>query len=166
MTPIRNAATICTVVGALLATATLADTASAQTPAGSSSVTPLAVGLVSSGVAEAQAIEAIREGDILTIKLRFRPLVANKTEVLYSSISKSDYENGIYVLAGNKKHLLLTDSNNQPLASPRVVLSTSKDSPSAGTWYGRFPAPPKNVTKVSLSIPGVEALDGIKITDR
>ena len=62
MTPIRNAATICTVVGALLATAALADTASAQAPAGSSSATPLAVGLVSSGVAEAQAIEAIREG--------------------------------------------------------------------------------------------------------
>ncbi|QVN22701.1 hypothetical protein JYG32_19500 [Burkholderia pyrrocinia] len=111
-------------------------------------------------------MEAIREGDILTIKLRFKPLVANKVEVLYSSISKSDYENGIYVLAGNKKHLLLTDSNNQPLASPRLVLSMSKDSPNAGTWYGRFPAPPKNVTKVSLSIPGVEALDGIKITDR
>lgn len=166
MTPIRNAATISAVVGALLATVALADTASAQAPAGSSAVVPLAVGLVSSGVAEAQAIEATREGDILTVKLRFKPLVANKVEVLYSSISKSDYENGIYVLAGNKKYLLLTDSNNQPLASPRVVLSTSNNSPSAGTWYGRFPAPPKNVTKVSLAIPGVEALDGIKITDR
>jgi hypothetical protein len=116
--------------------------------------------------AEAQVIEAVRDGDILTIKVRFKPLVDHKTETLYGSISKRDYEKSFYVLAGNKKHLLLTDSHNQPLTSPSVVLSVSKDSPIAGTWYGKFPAPPKNIAKVSLTIPNVETLDGIKITDR
>ncbi|MDR3096075.1 MAG: hypothetical protein LBV73_03260 [Paraburkholderia sp.] len=166
MTSIRTAASVCTVLGALLATPGFVGSASAQAQTAAAAAAPLAVGLTASGAAEAQVVEAVRDGDILTIKLRFKPLVANQTESLYGSIGKSDYENNFYVLAGNKKHLLLMDSNNQPLASPRLILSTSKDSTNAGTWYGRFPAPPKNITKVSLTIPNVETLDGIKITDR
>ncbi|WP_262390026.1 hypothetical protein [Burkholderia arboris] len=166
VTPIRTAASVCTVVGVLLATTGLAGVTSAQAQAAAPAGTPLAAGVTSSGAAEAQVIEAVRDGDILTIKVRFKPLVDHKTETLYGSISKSDYEKSFYVLAGNKKHLLLTDSHNQPLTSPSVVLSVSKDSPIAGTWYGKFPAPPKNIAKVSLTIPNVETLDGIKITDR
>ncbi|WP_282507793.1 hypothetical protein [Burkholderia cepacia] len=164
VTPIRNAARVCTMVGALLAATGLAGITSVQ--AQTAAATPLATGVTSGGAAEAQVIEAVREGDILTIKVRFKPIVDHKTEPLYGSISKSDYENSFYVLAGNKKHLLLTDSHNQPLTNPRVILSASKDSAIAGTWYGKFPAPPKNITKVSLTIPNVETLDGIKITDR
>ena len=165
VTPIRTAASVCTVVGVLLTTTGLAGVTSAQAQAAPAG-TPLAAGVTSSGAAEAQVIEAVRDGDILTIKVRFKPLVDHKTETLYGSISKSDYEKSFYVLAGNKKHLLLTDSHNQPLTSPSVVLSVSKDSPIAGTWYGKFPAPPKNIAKVSLTIPNVEPLEGIKITDR
>ncbi|SMG54990.1 hypothetical protein [Paraburkholderia susongensis] len=165
MTPIRTAASVCTVLGALLATIGLVDITSAQAQTAATTATPLAVGITAGGAAEAQVVEAVRNNDILTIKLRFKPL-ASKTESLYGAISKSDYENSFYVLAGNKKYLLLTDSNNQPLTNPRVIISASKDSPIAGTWYGRFPAPPKNITTVSLTIPNVETLDAIKITDR
>jgi len=153
-------------LGIALTIAGFSHTASAQTQPEAPAATPLAVGLTDSGSAEAQVIEAVRHGDILTIKLRFKPLVAGKLERLYDSISKSDYENSFYVLAGNKKHLLLTDSNDQPLTNPYLVIKTSKDSPTAGSWHGRFPAPPKDVTEVSLTIPGVETLDAIRITDR
>ncbi|PSJ54385.1 hypothetical protein C7I85_27365 [Mesorhizobium soli] len=111
-------------------------------------------------------IEAVRHADILTIKLRFKPLVAGKVERIYDSISKSDYENSFYVLAGSKKHLLLTDSNDKPLTNPYLVIKTTNGSATAGSWHGRFPAPPKDVTEVSLTIPGIETLDAIKITDR
>ncbi|MGO4834898.1 hypothetical protein AB4144_21840, partial [Rhizobiaceae sp. 2RAB30] len=151
---------------AVLAIAGFAHTASAQTQTESASPAPLAVGLTNGGAAEAQVIEAVRHGEILTIKLRFKPLVADKLERIYDSISENDYENSFYVLAGNKKHLLLKDSNDRPLTNPYLVIKTSKDSPTAGSWHGRFPAPPKDVTEVSLTIPGVEALDAIKITDR
>jgi hypothetical protein len=128
--------------------------------------TPLATGLTDGGSAEAQVVEAVRHGDILTIKLRFKPLVANKLERLYDSISKDAYENSFYVLAGNKKHLLLKDSNDQPLTNPNLVIKTGDGSPIAGSWHGRFPAPPKDITEISLTIPGVETLDAIKIADR
>jgi hypothetical protein len=163
--PIRIAVAT-SVFSAVLAITGLSHTASAQTQAEISAAEPLAVGITNGGVAEAQVVEAVRHGDILTIKMRFRPLVAGKLERLYDSISKSDYENSFYVLAGNKKHLLLTDSNDQPLTNPYLVIKTAKDSPTAGSWHGRFPAPPKDITEVSLTIPGVETLDAIRITDR
>ncbi len=161
--PFRSAALVGSFT-AVLAIAGFAHTASAQTQTESAS--PLAVGLTNGGAAEAQVIEAVRHGEILTIKLRFKPLVADKLERIYDSISENDYENSFYVLAGNKKHLLLKDSHDQPLTNPYLVIKTSKDSPTAGSWHGRFPAPPKDITEVSLTIPGVEALDAIKITDR
>lgn len=165
MKPIRTSAVVCS-LAALLAIAGFAHTASAQTQTENASIVPLAVGLTNGGAAEAQVVEAVRHGDILTIKLRFKPLIAGKLERIYDSISEIDYENSFYVLAGNKKHLLLKDSNDKPLTNPNLVIKTAKDSPTAGSWHGRFPAPPKDVTEVSLTIPGVETLDAIKITDR
>lgn len=161
----RNAATACA-LGAFLATAGLANTTFAQAQTEVTSSAPLATGLTDGGAAEAQVVEAVRAGDILTIKLRFKPLAADKLERIYDSISESAYENSFYVLAGNKKYLLLTDSNDKPLTNPSLVIKTKKDSPIAGSWHGRFPAPPKDVTEVSLTIPGVETLDAIKIADR
>lgn len=127
---------------------------------------PLATGLTNSGSAEGQVIDAVRSGEILSIKIRFKPVVMGKTETIYSQISKSDYENSFYVIAGNKKHLLLKDSNDVPLTNPKVLIRTSSDAPIAGSWQGKFPAPPKEIKEVSLTIPGVETFDVIQITDR
>lgn len=152
--------------GALLAITGLTPVAFAESQSEVTSAAPLATGLTDGGAAEAQVVEAVRAGDILTIKLRFKPLAANKLERIYDSISKEAYENSFYVLASNKKYLLLTDSNDKPLTNPYLVVRANKDSPTAGSWHGRFPAPPKEVTEVSLTIPGVETLDAIKVTDR
>lgn len=127
---------------------------------------PLATGLTESGTAEGQVVEAVRSGDILSIKVRFKPIVLGKTEMIYPSITQDAYENSFYLIAGNKKHLLLKDSNDKPLANPKLMIRTSKDAPLAGAWQGKFPAPPKEVSEVSLTMPGVETFDAIKITDR
>lgn len=164
MTPIRLALGMGTVC-ALLTISGFALAETTQVQVQTTSETPLAVGITDSGSAEAQVVEAQRNGDILTIKLRFKPLVPNKTESIYSQISKDDYENSFYVLAGNKKYLLLTDSNGKPLANPKLTLAIT-NSPIAGTWHGRFPAPPKEIKEVSLTIPGIETLDAISITDK
>ncbi len=165
MTSIRKKAATCA-LSTLVILAGISQTAFAQGQAATSAPTPLATGLTESGTAEGQVVEAVRSGDILSIKVRFKPLVPSKTEMLYSQITKDDYENSFYVIAGNKKHLLLKDSNDRPLTNPKLVIKTSKDAPIAGAWQGKFPAPPKEVTEVSLSIPGVETFDAIKISDR
>ncbi|MGO4622370.1 hypothetical protein AB4Z34_24805 [Ensifer sp. 2YAB10] len=127
---------------------------------------PLATGITDSGAAEAQVVEAVRNGDILTIKIRFAPIVPNKMESIYAAISDQDYENNFYVLAGDKKYLLLRDSQDTPLASPQLSIRNTKESTVSGTWYGRFPAPPKEISEVSLTIRGVETIDGIPIADK
>ena len=138
----------------------------ARSEALTTSKPPLATGITNSGAAEAQVTEATRNGDILTIKIRFAPLVPDKMESIYAQITEKDYENSFYVLAGDKKYLLLRDSQDTPLASPQLSIRNTKDSPVSGTWYGRFPAPPKDITEVSLTIHGVETIDSIPIADR
>ncbi|WP_244495529.1 MULTISPECIES: hypothetical protein [unclassified Ensifer] len=138
----------------------------AQSQALATSKPPLATGITDSGAAEAQVTDAIRDGDILTIKIRFAPIVPDKMESIYAQISDQDYENNFYVLAGDKKYLLLRDSQDTPLASPQLSIRNTKDSPVSGTWYGRFPAPPKDITEVSLTIRGVETIDAIPIADK
>lgn len=161
--PIRKTAAACT-LGLGMMVAAAGQTAMAQGQADAPA--PLATGLTDSGSAEGQVIEAVRSGDILSIKIRFKPIVDGKTEMIYSQISKDDYANSFYVIAGNKKHLLLKDSNDKPLTNPKLLIRTSKDTPMAGSWQGKFPAPPKEIKEVSLTIPGVETFDAIKITDR
>ena len=60
----------------------------------------------------------------------------------------------------------MKDSNDVPLTNPKVLIRTSSDAPIAGSWQGKFPAPPKEIKEVSLTIPGVETFDAIQITDR
>ncbi|CAI0703696.1 hypothetical protein V2T44_17950 [Serratia ficaria] len=128
---------------------------------------PLATGIVSSGVAEAQVTEALRHGEILTIKVRFKGLKDNLNgQALYSSLDKDALEKSFYILVGNKKYLLLTDSNNVPLASPSVPYRSSQGVPYVATWFGSFPAPPADVKEVYLTLEGVEPLGPIAITDR
>lgn len=165
MNPIRPAMAACA-LGAMLTLASFTPPAWAQTAVDATAAKPLATGLTETGTAEGQVIEAVRSGDILTLKVRFKPMVPNKTEMVYSQITQDDYENSFYVIAGNKKHLLLKDSNDKPLTNPKLMLRASKDAPIAGAWQGKFPAPPKDITEVSLTIPGVETFDAIKITDR
>jgi len=138
----------------------------AQSQALATSKPPLATGITNSGAAEARVTEAIRNGDILTIKIRFAPIVPDKMESIYARITDQDYENSFYVLAGDKKYLLLRDSQDTPLASPQLAIRNTKESPVSGTWYGRFPAPPKEITEVSLTIHGVETIDAIPIADK
>lgn len=144
----------------------VAGVSAAQSDTLATSKPPLASGITNSGTAEAQVTEATRKGEILTIKIRFAPIVPNKMESIYARISDQDYENSFYVLAGDKKYLLLRDSQDTPLASPQLSIRNTKDSPVSGTWYGRFPAPPKDIKEVSLTIQGVETIDAIPVVDK
>lgn len=165
VTSIRTTAAACA-FGTLLLSMGLSQIASAQSQNVAAAPTPLATGLTHSGIAEGQVTEAVRNGDILSIKIRFKPVVAGKAEMVYPGISQDDYENSFYLVAGNKKYLLLKDSNGKPLTNPKLVVRTEKDSPIAGAWQGKFPAPPKEISEVSLTIPNVETFDAIKISDR
>jgi hypothetical protein len=118
---------------------------------------PLATGYHSSGQVTAEVSGAIRDGDKLTVKVRFKNATEgdNVSSTLYSSMSDKEYENDYYLLAGDKKYLLLKDSEGKPLTPTSVSLFGK--GPVVGVWHGVFPAPPKD-QKVTLYIKGVEPL--------
>jgi hypothetical protein len=70
----RTTAAVC-VLATLLAITGFPHTVFAQTQTEAMSA-PLATGMTDGGAAEAQVVEAVRADNILTIKLRFKPLVA------------------------------------------------------------------------------------------
>ncbi|MBC2884522.1 hypothetical protein H7Q97_03785 [Ochrobactrum sp. CM-21-5] len=118
---------------------------------------PMATGYHNSGQAMAEVSGVIRDGDKLTVKVRFKTVNEgeNVSKSLYTSISDEDYENDYYLLAGDKKYLLLKDSQGKPLAPASVTLFGK--GPVVGVWHGVFPAPPAD-QKVTLYIQGVEPL--------
>lgn len=69
---------------------------------------------------------------------------------VYSGLSTGVYEE-IYLLAGDKKYMLVKDAQDKPLAGPGT-LSIKGTGQVIGQWNGTFPAPPAN-TPVLLHLP-------------
>ncbi len=128
----------------------------------------IARGMTSHGTAEAQVVEAVRQNGILTLKIRFGPVRApgggTDFHTLYGNPKKAQEE--IAVVAGDRKYFLLTDADGMPLTPPDMMVKVTKDAPLAGTWWGKFPAPPAEIKTVSLTLPEVEAIENIPLSDR
>lgn len=137
----------------LLSASALPHAANAQETASQ----PLATGYHSSGQATAEVSGVVADGDKLTVKVRFINAKegGSVSTSLYLSLPDEDYENDYYLLAGDKKYLLLKDSEGKPLAPASVSLFGTGHV--VGVWHGVFPAPPKG-QKVTLYIKGVEPL--------
>lgn len=118
----------------------------------------LAVGMHNSGKALAEVSAAIRDGTQVTIKVRFRPVGNGLDEpiVLYDNLTERAYQTDFYLLAGNRKYLLLKDTEDRPLA-PSTATINAGDAMYAGSWYGVFPAPPVD-ENVMLFLQDVEPL--------
>ena len=116
---------------------------------------------------EAYVTDATRKDNVLTVKVRFKPIADTNTSSVYDG--KVPYES-IFVVAGEKKYMLLKDSSGVPLTSPNVKGTYFNEAqakrPFVATWYGKFPAPPSEVKDFSLSLPDFESLDSIPIADK
>ncbi len=138
-------------------------------PAGEATVVPggtetiLATGLFASkypeqvGDVETRLVKAIRDGDKLTVTVRFRPLARKGTsewnDTIYDKkMSEKEWEQHFYLTSGNKKYLILKDGDGKWLAPDELILKTG-----AGSWSATFPAPPAG-QKAVLHMRGLEAL--------
>ncbi|MFD1796020.1 hypothetical protein FQV27_02365 [Paracoccus aurantiacus] len=68
---------------------------------------------------------------------------------IYSGVAPSTYEQ-MYLIAGDKKYMLVTDSNDK--ISVTQNLQIEGEGPVVGQWTGVFPAPPTD-TPVMLYLP-------------
>lgn len=102
---------------------------------------PLATSLLNNGWAEAALVGARRDGDSLHVSVRFKAAEGvSGNEILYSGFSTRMWETDFYIVADDKKYLIMKDSSDKPLAPS--VLKLSSDEPQAGSWSATFPAPP------------------------
>jgi hypothetical protein len=135
-----------------------------QTAAPAAKQSSLASSLVANGGTSAELTSVVKTGNRVTVKVRF---VEADPEVkglymLYPDLNKAAYENDFYLLAGDKKYLLLKDSAGKPLAPGKLQLTSNGKV--RGVWYGTFPAPPAGES-LMLFIPNIEPLGPFSVAD-
>ena len=124
--------------------------------AGATSDAPLATAMLNDGWGEARVAGVERDGDKLTVRVRFyKADGADGSKIIYSTLSTAIWEQELYLVVGDKKYLLLRDSDGSSLATRS--LSLDADDLQAGAWYGVFPAPPAGEQAV-LHMPQMEPL--------
>ena len=115
----------------------------------------------------ADLIEAKRSDGVLSIKLRLRNTGAKAAEVKIYAHAKTE---AFYLQSASKKYLVLTDTENAPLASPSDAydgtLSPSIQPGGSFTWWAKYPAPPADIKKFSFYWPLGAPFDDVPITDK
>jgi len=108
------------------------------------------------GDVQVSLVKVIRDGDKLTVNVRFRPLSKptwTYTDTIYDKkMSDKEWERNFYLTSGNKKYLVLKDADGKWLAPEELQLTSG-----AGSWSATFPAPPSG-QKAVLHMLKLEAL--------
>jgi len=142
----------------------LCSTASAQTtaPAAPANTEPaLATGLFASawpntGDIEVRLVKVIRDGDKLTVTVRFRRVEKKEgydIDLIYDKkMPEKEWEQNFYLTSGNKKYLILKDADGKWLAPDELKLKNG-----GGSWSATFPAPPAG-QKAVLHVRNLEPL--------
>ena len=117
----------------------------------------------------AEIVQCNRDSGVLSIRMRLRNTGGEDAKLLL--ISRNNYDN-YYVVAGDKKYLVLRDKEGTPLATQRNVSdgyggAVEVTIPKGGSyvWYAKYPAPPVDVKKIDYYTPLTVPFERIPITD-
>ncbi len=112
-----------------------------------------------------QMIECKRKGDVLTIKLNFYNPSDRESEACICDDNGGYWR--FYVIAGDKKYFILKDDKGAPLAPIyEGIAQRFKIAPKGShKWWGKFPAPPKEIKSITFIMPEVMPFEDIPITD-
>ena len=103
-----------------------------------------------------------KTGDTITIRFKYINS-SDKSIFMRGQIGGQVDEKIYYVDAKNKKkYLVIRDTENKALASEMHELNL-KAGETKGCW-AKFPAPPSDVTAISVYIPGAPPFENIPIT--
>jgi hypothetical protein len=108
----------------------------------------------------AEITEAKRKDGVLTIRMRVRNNSDQAQDVPFTSGVGYDV---FYVTAGNKKYMILQDSQKARLAAEVSSVHVKKGG--AYTWWAKFPAPPADQKTVNFITPLAPPFEDIPITD-
>jgi hypothetical protein len=155
---------------AVVAPPTAAAQASAAPQAGATAAAPVDAGIASTDGDQSGTkfvVESlVRSGDTVTLKYSLvngsaKAIVAN--EFVGSGYNGYRTMSGIHLIdtVGKKKYFPIEDTDHNCICSQDV----DDIAPGArATLWGKYPAPPPNVTKISIEVPHFIPLDGVPIT--
>ena len=136
---------------------TPATTGQAPAAAGSDGPQIFASGRHAQGQILGEIDGLVVDGDRLTVKMTLRPAQAGEkvsNTNIYPGMNDAYYEQ-VYLISGDKKYMLLRDSQGKALTPPNLTVSGSGDV--VGIWYGMFPNPPAG-EDITLFMPALEPM--------
>jgi hypothetical protein len=102
-----------------------------------------------------------KSGD--TIMIRFKYISTRDKPIRIDDATKQDLREIYYVDTKNKKkYLIIKDTDGNQLASGLVYFEVGAGETKAG--WAKFPAPPPDVTAISVYIPGAPPFENVPIT--
>jgi hypothetical protein len=116
----------------------------------------------------AEIVQCKRDSGVLSIRMRLHNTGA--ADASFSLITKGNYDQ-YYVTGGNKKYLVLRDSEKVPLANPintdAYTGGVNVTIPKGGTftWFAKYPAPPADVKKINYYTPITTPFEDIPVAD-
>jgi hypothetical protein len=113
--------------------------------------------------ATAEITECKRKEGVLTIKVRFKATADTSLELPYA-------ETYVITPSSGKKYEVLRDSDKNPIATTQplygnMVQQNLKNGDTFTAWW-KFPAPPPETKKITLSLPKTEPFEDVPITDQ
>lgn len=133
--------------------------ASAQTEAIQSQDTNIG-GLV------ADITQCKRKDGVLTLKVRVRNTSSDKVNIYFTD-GLGAYDQ-YYLTAGDKKYFVLRDTEDMPLATNdngSGYTNINIEKGSSYTWWAKYPAPPAEVTSVTVYTSFAPPFEDVPITD-
>ena len=114
----------------------------------------------------AEITQCKRDNGMLSIRMRLRNTGA-------ADVSNwrlvNDNIDQFYLVAANKKYLVLRDSEKTPLATAFTgayrTLDISIPKGGAYTWYAKYPAPPDDTKKISFYTPLTPPFEDIPVSE-
>ena len=114
----------------------------------------------------AEVTEVSRKEGVVTVKVRYRNTGSATMHV--NVVNGSDDVNKFYLVSGTNKMLPLRDSQKYPIMTPGNVVGTvSADIKPGGSFlfWGKYPAPPAAVKKVTYMTPHAPPFEDLPITE-
>jgi hypothetical protein len=144
-------------------------TLSAQTPPQDTAGTkPLATRELDVEGIVAEVIESVRQGDRLTVRVRFRNTGSAPAKISLAGGGVS-YHTANYIVAGNTRYDIMRDTNGNVLATPRDGggwLEPTIRPKGSFAWWANYAAPPAAQKSYTLYLKVGPPIADIPIIDK
>lgn len=107
-----------------------------------------------------------RKDGVLTLRVRVRNTASEKVNIYFTD-GLAAYDK-YYLTAGDKKYFVLRDTEGKPLATNENgdgYTNINIEKGGSYTWWAKYPAPPAEVTSVTVYTSFAPPFEDVPITD-